>query len=83
MTAPMRRHSGWQQLGHVVNRLEIFRARAEARAALWQAGEISLHDAVDKLQAAAERNGLVDEIGQDEVQAILSTAFAAVREVEP
>ncbi len=39
--------------------LEVFIARAEARALLWQAGEFDLHEAVDELQAAAERDGLV------------------------
>lgn len=59
--------------------LEIFVARCEARAALWQAGELTLHDAVDQLQATAERDGLVNQIGQDATQAILSAAFGAVR----
>jgi hypothetical protein len=78
MTAAVR-HNGWQQLGHVVSRLEIFRARVEARALLWQAGQIDLHEAVDKLQADAERDGLVDEIGQDEVQRVMAAAFGRVR----
>ena len=60
--------------------LEVFIARAEARALLWQAGEFDLHQAVDELQAAAERDGLVAEIGQDEVQAILAKAFGEVRD---
>jgi hypothetical protein len=55
--------------------LDIFIARAEARAMLWEAGEFDLHEAVDKLQADAERDSLVDEIGQDAVQAILAKAF--------
>jgi hypothetical protein len=56
-----------------------FQARAEARAMLWAAGELTLQEATDKLQADAERDGLVAEIGQDAVQTILSTAFGAVR----
>jgi hypothetical protein len=59
--------------------LAIFIARAEARALLWQAGEFDLHEAVDKLQADAERDGLVDRIGQDAVQAIIAKAFEALR----
>jgi len=55
-------------------------ARAEARAALWAAGEIDLHQAVDELQAAAVRDGLIDELGQDRVQAIMVAAFAPVRD---
>ena len=57
----------------------VFRARAEARALLWQAGEFDLHEAVDALQAAAVANGLVSEIGQDAVQAIMAAAFQKVR----
>jgi hypothetical protein len=59
--------------------VEVFTARAEARALLWQAGEFDLHEAVDKLQHDAERDGLVAAIGQDEVQRIMADAFAAVR----
>jgi hypothetical protein len=58
----------------------VFKARTEARALLWQAGEFDLHEAVDKLQADDVRDGLVDAIGQDQVQRILSDAFAAVRD---
>jgi hypothetical protein len=56
--------------------LAVFIARASARATLWQCGELTLHDAVDDLQAAAVRDGLVDHIGQDEVQRIIADAFA-------
>jgi hypothetical protein len=59
---------------------EIFVARCEARAELWQAGEFDLHEAVDELQAAAVRDGLVAKLGQDEVQAVMSAAFGAVRD---
>jgi hypothetical protein len=59
--------------------LEVFIARAEARALLWQAGEFDLHHAVDELQAAAERDGPVTLLGQDAVQEILSKAFGVVR----
>jgi hypothetical protein len=58
----------------------VFTARAEARALLWQAGEFDLHEAVDILQRDAERDGLVDQIGQDEVQRIIAAAFAPVRD---
>jgi hypothetical protein len=74
MTAPIRK----QQLR--IDPREVFVARAEARALLWQAGEFDLHTAVDELQAHAEREGLVAEIGQDAVQAIMATAFAVVRD---
>jgi hypothetical protein len=58
----------------------VFALRCWARATLWQAGEIDLHDAVDQLQAAAERDGLIAELGKDAVQAIMATALGAVRD---
>jgi hypothetical protein len=39
-----------------------------------------LHEAVDELQAAAERDGLVDWLGQDTIQAIMAEAFREVQE---
>ena len=59
--------------------LEVFIARAEARAVLFAAGEIELHEAVDALQAAAVASGLVTKLGQDRVQQILRDVFHAVR----
>jgi len=59
------------------DRLEVFRARCWARAVLFAAGEIAdVHTAVDTLQAAAESSGLIEALGQDAIQAIISTAFA-------
>jgi hypothetical protein len=58
---------------------DIFRARAEARAALLAAGELDLHEAVDAFQATAIRGGLLGQIGQDAVQAIMAEAFGRVR----
>jgi hypothetical protein len=58
--------------------LEVFTLRCWASARLFAEGEIDLHQAVDELQAAAERDGLVDQISQDEVQAIIAEAFAKV-----
>jgi hypothetical protein len=63
--------------------LAIFIARAEARALLWQIGEFDLHQAVDELQRAAERDGIVLDIGQDATQKIIADAFAKVREDAP
>jgi hypothetical protein len=65
---------------HRPSPLEVFIARAEARALLWQAGEIDWHTAIDVLQAAAVTSGLVAEIGQDRVQEIMAKAFEAVIE---
>ena len=59
--------------------LAVLVARAEARALLWLAGELDLHDALNELWHAAERHGVVAELGQDEVQRLLADAFAPVR----
>jgi hypothetical protein len=59
--------------------LAVFMARAEVRALLWQAGEFDLHEAVDELQVAAERDGLVTSLFQHAVQQIISKAFGAVQ----
>ena len=56
-----------------------FRARAEARAYLFGAGEFDLPEAVDVLQADAVASGLVEAIGADAVQHILAEAFGEVR----
>jgi hypothetical protein len=60
--------------------LEVFVARAEARACLVRAGDHDLHQGVDVLRSAAVQTGLVGAIGQDRVQGIITAAFAAVRE---
>jgi hypothetical protein len=56
--------------------LEIFRERAEARCLLVSNGLMDLQTAVDGLQAAAERDGLVKTFGTDEVQRVLAESFA-------
>ena len=56
-----------------------FAARAAASAEFWSRGEVELIDVVDRLQAMAERNGLVMAIGQDAVQRILHEAFNGAR----
>jgi hypothetical protein len=53
----------------------VFSARCEARAHLWREGELGRHEAVDVLQTAAERDGLVAKLGQDRVQASIAAAF--------
>jgi hypothetical protein len=60
--------------------IDAFVARAEARALLYLAGEIDLHEAVDQLEVAAVESGLADQIGPDRVQAIIAAAFRPVRE---
>jgi hypothetical protein len=64
--------------------LAAFELRGWARAYLWAACEwercrYSLAEAVDPLQRDAERDGLVEAIGQDAVQAIMRDAFHEVR----
>jgi hypothetical protein len=63
----------------LVDPLTAFAARCKSRALLYRAGEMTLHEAVDGLQEAAERSGLVAHLGQDEVQRLMSDAFAVVR----
>jgi hypothetical protein len=72
MTAPVRPQN------ITIDPVAVFVARAEARAMLYAAGVLDLHEAVDKLQADAERDGLVASIGQDEVQRIITEAFSTV-----
>jgi hypothetical protein len=55
--------------------LEIFKVDCEVRAALFAAGELELHEAVDSLQYAAAASGLVALVGQDVVQSIMAEAF--------
>ena len=73
MNAPLR-HSEIR-----IDPLAVFVARAEARALLWKCCEFDLYEAVDILLYAAKRAGLIDQFGQDEVQAVIAKAFGAVR----
>jgi hypothetical protein len=66
-----------------IDPVAVFIARAEARAVLWAAGEMTLHDAIDELWAAAVRDGLVAKHGTDHVQRILADAFAPIRDDLP
>jgi hypothetical protein len=58
--------------------LDVFWARCEARAHLYAVGELELHDAVNVLQEHAVRHGLVAEIGEDAVQAIIAEVLHRV-----
>jgi hypothetical protein len=58
--------------------IEAFDIRCWARAYLVTAGKMDFHEAVDSLQEAAVDNGLVEQIGQDQVQAIMAAAFDGV-----
>ena len=79
-TEPTSHPTPTQALAARPSPLAVFVARTEARALLWQAGEMDLHEAVDGLQAAAVASGLVAELGQDEIQRLMAKAFAAVRD---
>ena len=59
-------------------RVALFRARCEARALLWQAGEFgnNLHDAVDPLEKFARKLRL----NTDLAQWIMHLAFKEVRD---
>jgi hypothetical protein len=59
--------------------LEVFRARCKARASLVRACDLILQTAVDELQDSAIATGLVAELGQDGVQAVMAEAFAGIR----
>jgi hypothetical protein len=59
---------------------EVFALRCWARAKLYTACAMPLHDAVDGLQQAAIEYGLVEQFGQDEVQRVMGTTFRRVRE---
>ena len=75
MTAPLRHPVAAAR----VDALKAFKLRCWARAELWAACEFDLHEAVDELQAAAERDGLIETIGQEAMQAIMRDAFHRVR----
>ena len=56
-------------------RLEWLAAIARDRAHMVGTGALDLHDAVDGLQYLAERWGLVDVVGQDEIQHVIAAPF--------
>jgi hypothetical protein len=62
--------------------VEVLIARSTARAYLYSQGEFDLHEAVDGLQAAAIKLGLIESIGQDAVQDAIAQAFRPVREAD-
>ena len=55
--------------------LDGFGLRCWARAYLVEHGMMFLQEAVDGLQDVAVSTGLVDLLGQDEVQSIMAKAF--------
>jgi hypothetical protein len=73
MSAPARA----MRLDRPAPAIDVLAARAAARAYLYGIGEYeSIADAVDALEEYAHRSsGLVREIGQDAVQAVIARAF--------
>jgi hypothetical protein len=61
------------------DKIKVFVELCWARALLWAEGEYSLQQAVDSLQDWAVKRGLVREIGQDGVQAIMANSFRMIR----
>jgi hypothetical protein len=56
--------------------VRVFAALCWARAYLWREGHIAdIPGAVDALESWAAHNGLIDELGQDEVQRLIAEAF--------
>jgi hypothetical protein len=69
---------------HVIPASDVLEIRAQIRAFLWWQYHIEIDEAVDELQAYAERSGLVRELGQDRVQEIMAAPFARYRKmIEP
>ena len=65
-----------------MNPLTVLQARAEARAVLYQLGEINdLDDALRPLFDYAQVSGLADEIGADAMFAIVQNAFKGIAEI--
>jgi hypothetical protein len=58
-----------------VHPLRCFQARAEARALLAYAGEYDAESAIDVLLDDAWNSGLVDQVGERALYAIIETAF--------
>ena len=82
--ARVRTMSAWRAIAECrVDLVDVLIERAEARAYLWSIDDLDLHEAVDVLQADAERDGLVERVGQDGVQEIIAAAFRSFREVAP
>jgi hypothetical protein len=65
-----------------VSAVEVLKLRAEVRAFLWWHSQMELPEAVDGLQSFAESSGLVDQLGQTAVQAIIAAPFAWLRAIE-
>jgi len=56
-------------------KIQAFKELRTAECRLYVAGEKSLQQAVDRCQNFAVAYGLVDDLGQDEVQYLMAKAF--------
>ncbi len=63
------------RLSRPADPIEVLEARSRARAQLVMSGDLGLHAAVDELQRYAVSAGLIDCLGQDEVQRVIASAF--------
>ncbi len=59
----------------VIPAIDVLEIRAQVGAFLWWQYQMEIDEAVDELQAYAERSGLVRDIGQDRIQQIIADAF--------
>jgi hypothetical protein len=59
--------------------IDVLRERAEAKCLLIANGYQDLQSAVDELWIAAERDGLIDKFGADEIQQLLGEALGRWR----
>lgn len=58
-----------------VDLMTVFKTRCEARAFMVREGQMTLDEATKGLEQAAEKYGLIQTIGQDEVQKLIISAF--------
>jgi hypothetical protein len=66
---------------HTRAQLELLAIRSGELADRVAAGEIKFLDAVDMSYSAAVWSGLIDNAGDEAVQAVMAAAFATAREV--
>jgi hypothetical protein len=78
----MQGHSAMPEWTSPMSTATDFHAKVRTGAFLFRYGYLDLQTATDKLQRYAVRCGIVRELGQDEVQRILSAAFDPI-EREP
>jgi len=63
------------------NAVMVLQARAQARALLYQHGQLELEEAVTVLWRAAEESGLLDKYGEEQVTKIIRTAFHGIADL--